>query len=142
MFYLGHTFCTMALLLAACLRPAARLPRRQQRHLRAAAVVAAAQTDSKPRRVVVTGQGVVSSLGHSPDEFYANLLAGQSGISLIEGWDTCGWLAVCQWCGLAACCCLQVAAALLCCHIVPAAIMLSGRRTRSLSEVVSSPVMI
>lgn len=72
----------------ACLRPAARLPRRQQRHLRAAAVVAAAQTDSKPRRVVVTGQGVVSSLGHSPDEFYANLLAGQSGISLIEGWDT------------------------------------------------------
>lgn len=36
----------------------------------------------------MTGQGVVSSLGHSPDEFYANLLAGQSGISLIEGWDT------------------------------------------------------
>jgi 3-oxoacyl-(acyl-carrier-protein) synthase len=39
--------------------------------------------------VVVTGQGVVSSLGNSPDEFYNNLLAGKSGIGLIEGWDTC-----------------------------------------------------
>ena len=41
-----------------------------------------------PRRVVVTGQGVVTSLGNTPDEFYNNLLAGKSGISLIEGWDT------------------------------------------------------
>lgn len=39
------------------------------------------------RRVVVTGLGVVSSVGHEPDEFYNNLLAGQSGISLIEGFD-------------------------------------------------------
>lgn len=37
---------------------------------------------------MVTGQGVVSSLGHSADEFYNNLLAGKSGISMIEGWDT------------------------------------------------------
>lgn len=39
------------------------------------------------RRVVVTGMGVVSSLGHEPDEFYNNLLAGKSGISLIENFD-------------------------------------------------------
>ncbi len=69
----------------ACLRPAAaRLPRRQRR-----VAAAAAAADAKPqRRVVVTGQGVVTSLGHTPDEFYNNLLAGKSGISMIEGWDT------------------------------------------------------
>jgi 3-oxoacyl-(acyl-carrier-protein) synthase len=39
--------------------------------------------------VVVTGQGVVSSLGHDPETFYNNLLAGTSGVSMIEGWDTC-----------------------------------------------------
>eukprot|EP00889_Picochlorum_renovo_P002438 jgi/Picre1/29468/NNA_004856.t1 len=39
------------------------------------------------RRVVVTGQGVVSSLGHDTDEFYSNLLAGKSGISTIESFD-------------------------------------------------------
>ena len=70
---------------AAALRPAARLPRRR-RHVAAAAAAA----DAPPRRVVVTGQGVVSSLGHSPEEFYMNLLAGRSGISMIEGWDTGG----------------------------------------------------
>ena len=36
------------------------------------------------RRVVVTGLGVVSCLGHEHGEFYDNLLAGKSGISLIE----------------------------------------------------------
>ena len=40
------------------------------------------------RRVVITGMGVVSSLGHNPTEFYDNLLAGKSGISLIENFDT------------------------------------------------------
>jgi 3-oxoacyl-[acyl-carrier-protein] synthase II len=40
-----------------------------------------------PRRVVITGHGVVSSLGHETDEFYANLLAGKSGISAIESFD-------------------------------------------------------
>ncbi|PSC74659.1 3-oxoacyl-[acyl-carrier] synthase chloroplastic isoform B [Micractinium conductrix] len=71
---------------AACFRPAAaRLPRR---HRRAVAAAAAAATDAARRRVVVTGQGVVSSLGHDPDTFYNNLLAGKSGVSLIEGWDT------------------------------------------------------
>ncbi|KAI3425760.1 hypothetical protein D9Q98_007735 [Chlorella vulgaris] len=72
----------------AWLRPAARLPRRR-RHMTAAS--AAATTEQAPRRVVVTGQGVVSSLGHNPDEFYMNLLAGKSGISMIDGWDTEGY---------------------------------------------------
>jgi 3-oxoacyl-[acyl-carrier-protein] synthase II len=42
---------------------------------------------TKPRRVVVTGMGVVTSLGHDPDTFYGNLLQGQSGISEIESFD-------------------------------------------------------
>ncbi|MEW5304489.1 MAG: hypothetical protein WDW36_007099 [Sanguina aurantia] len=39
------------------------------------------------RRVVVTGLGVVSSLGHEHTTFYDNLLEGRSGISEIEGFD-------------------------------------------------------
>ncbi|KAL9242170.1 hypothetical protein vseg_016196 [Gypsophila vaccaria] len=42
---------------------------------------------TKPRRVVVTGMGVVSPLGHEIDEFYNNLLEGVSGISEIENFD-------------------------------------------------------
>lgn len=40
--------------------------------------------EAKQRRVVVTGMGVVTSLGHDPDTFYKNLLEGVSGISEIE----------------------------------------------------------
>ncbi len=46
--------------------------------------VSGAQTEAAPRRVVVTGMGVVSPLGHTHTEFYDNLLAGKSGISMIE----------------------------------------------------------
>ena len=42
------------------------------------------QHHASARRVVVTGMGVVSSLGHEHEEFYNNLLAGKSGITLIE----------------------------------------------------------
>lgn len=42
---------------------------------------------SKKRRVVVTGLGVVSPLGHNVDEFYGNLLEGISGVSQIEAFD-------------------------------------------------------
>ncbi|XP_077253004.1 3-oxoacyl-[acyl-carrier-protein] synthase II, chloroplastic-like isoform X5 [Tasmannia lanceolata] len=35
--------------------------------------------ERKQRRVVVTGMGVVTSLGHDPDSFYDNLLEGKSG---------------------------------------------------------------
>ncbi|KAK4266061.1 hypothetical protein QN277_027034 [Acacia crassicarpa] len=41
----------------------------------------------KQRRVVVTGMGVVTPLGHDPDTFYNNLLNGVSGISEIETFD-------------------------------------------------------
>lgn len=44
---------------------------------------------------MVTGQGVVTSLGSNVDEFYSNLLAGKSGVSMIEGWDTSAWTG--QW---------------------------------------------
>ncbi|KAL2457358.1 3-oxoacyl-[acyl-carrier-protein] synthase II [Forsythia ovata] len=42
---------------------------------------------TKKRRVVVTGLGVVSPLGHDADEFYTNLLEGTSGVSQIEAFD-------------------------------------------------------
>ncbi|TVU46643.1 hypothetical protein EJB05_06190 [Eragrostis curvula] len=45
------------------------------------------KNDVKRRRVVVTGMGVVTPLGHDPDEFYNNLLQGLSGISEIEAFD-------------------------------------------------------
>ena len=102
---LAHNIaCIHARVLPAVhLQPAARLPRRQRR-----LVAAAASAEAAPRRVVVTGQGVVSSLGNSPDEFYNNLLAGKSGIGLIEGWDTCE--------GVARSACLPAWPALSCCR--------------------------
>ncbi len=39
------------------------------------------------RRVVITGLGVVTSLGESGDQMFDNLCAGKSGISLITRWD-------------------------------------------------------
>ncbi|PNW80922.1 hypothetical protein CHLRE_07g335300v5 [Chlamydomonas reinhardtii] len=50
-----------------------------------AAVHDISKTEKAPRRVVVTGMGLVSCLGHDHDEFYNNLLAGKSGITNIEG---------------------------------------------------------
>lgn len=41
----------------------------------------------KPRRVVITGLGIVTSLGAKVDEFWNNLLAGKSGISTVERFD-------------------------------------------------------
>eukprot|EP00873_Tetraselmis_striata_P034682 jgi/Tetstr1/454946/TSEL_041807.t1 len=43
------------------------------------------------KRVVITGLGVVSSVGQTHEEFYNNLLAGKSGISQIEHFDTEGY---------------------------------------------------
>ncbi len=40
--------------------------------------------------MVITGMGCVTSLGHTPAQFYNNLLTGTSGISLIENFDTSG----------------------------------------------------
>jgi 3-oxoacyl-[acyl-carrier-protein] synthase II len=39
-------------------------------------------------RVVVTGLGVVSSIGVGREEFWKNLISGKSGISKVEGFDT------------------------------------------------------
>jgi 3-oxoacyl-[acyl-carrier-protein] synthase II len=50
-------------------------------------IVEKKRPDVKQRRVVVTGMGVVTPLGHDPDEFYSNLLNGNSGISEIETFD-------------------------------------------------------
>jgi 3-oxoacyl-[acyl-carrier-protein] synthase II len=40
------------------------------------------------RRVVITGLGVITSLGENADEMWENVCAGKSGISLIRRWDT------------------------------------------------------
>src|SRR5687767_15922872 len=40
------------------------------------------------RRVVITGLGVVTSLGETVDEMWENLCAGTSGITMIGRWDT------------------------------------------------------
>lgn len=40
------------------------------------------------RRVVITGMGVVSPVGSSVEKFWSNLIAGKSGISMIEYFDT------------------------------------------------------
>ena len=39
------------------------------------------------RRVVITGLGVVTSLGHEVSTFWDNLIRGQSGIDRIQGFD-------------------------------------------------------
>lgn len=40
------------------------------------------------RRVVVTGLGIISSVGIGKDEFWKNLIAGKSGISEVKSFDT------------------------------------------------------
>ena len=42
-------------------------------------------------RIVVTGIGVISSLGCSAESFWANLVAGKSGASAIEAFDASGY---------------------------------------------------
>ena len=40
------------------------------------------------KRIVVTGIGVVSSIGIGVEEFWKNLIEGKSGISKVESFDT------------------------------------------------------
>src|SRR5438876_2364775 len=47
--------------------------------------------NSRERRVVVTGLGVVSSLGHDIETFWSRLLAGDCGIDKITAFDTTGF---------------------------------------------------
>ena len=44
--------------------------------------------DYNKRRVVVTGMGVISSLGIGWQEFWKNLIAGKSGITKVTSFDT------------------------------------------------------
>ena len=44
-----------------------------------------------PRRVVVTGIGVVSPVGTGKEEFFSALLRGQSGVRAITRFDTTGY---------------------------------------------------
>ncbi len=46
---------------------------------------------STPRRVVVTGIGVVSAVGMGKDAFFAGLTAGRSGVRTITRFDTTGY---------------------------------------------------
>ena len=39
------------------------------------------------RRVVITGMGAITPLGHSVDELFRALVAGRSGVGLITGFD-------------------------------------------------------
>ena len=43
--------------------------------------------NNSARRVVVTGMGVVTPLGHNLDTFWQNLIAGKCGIDKITSWD-------------------------------------------------------
>lgn len=43
------------------------------------------------REVVITGMGVVTPLGHDVDTYFANLLAGRSGVGVIERFDASGY---------------------------------------------------
>lgn len=49
-------------------------------------------TKDQKRRVVVTGLGVISSIGIGVEDFWKNLIAGTSGISEIESFDTSAYL--------------------------------------------------
>jgi 3-oxoacyl-[acyl-carrier-protein] synthase II len=44
--------------------------------------------NGKPRRVVVTGQGIISPLGNTVEEFWKRLTAGESGIAPVTRFDT------------------------------------------------------
>ncbi|HEX7957377.1 MAG TPA: beta-ketoacyl synthase N-terminal-like domain-containing protein, partial [Pyrinomonadaceae bacterium] len=43
-----------------------------------------------PRRVVVTGVGVVTPIGTGREQFWGSLLAGRGGVSAVESFDTGG----------------------------------------------------
>jgi 3-oxoacyl-[acyl-carrier-protein] synthase II len=49
------------------------------------------ETSSSARRVVVTGLGVVTSIGHTVDAFWASLVAGRSGIRRVGLFDPTGF---------------------------------------------------
>ncbi len=83
-------------------------------------------TATKQRRVVVTGMGVVSCLGHDPQTFYDNLLEGKSGITEIEGFDCKDFPTVSLSCWNAGSFCLMVHF-LLCAYLYSFVVRLGNR---------------
>lgn len=61
--------------------------RTRRAHICAAGSNGTSKLNAPSRRVVITGMGVVSPLGHEVDEFYQKLVDGHSGISIIEGFN-------------------------------------------------------
>mmetsp|Transcript_7932 Transcript_7932/g.23402 ORF Transcript_7932/g.23402 Transcript_7932/m.23402 type:complete len:485 (+) Transcript_7932:240-1694(+) len=69
-------------------RPQLRQPGRRLQVMAATAAGGGSNARGQRRRVVITGLGVTSSVGNEVDTFYDSLLAGTSGVSRIEGFDT------------------------------------------------------
>ena len=59
-----------------------------RRRSRRAALSVSASAAPPKKRIVITGLGVASVFGNDPVAFYDALLAGKSGISLIDRFDT------------------------------------------------------
>lgn len=93
---------TPSMICVECWKSVSKLSRAQARSQRRFVATAAAADNGggsgsggnlpgQRRRVVITGMGVTSSLGHDPATFYDNLLAGKSGVSVIERFPTDGY---------------------------------------------------
>lgn len=68
---------------------AARAPAAASHGRRSLVVRAAVARETDPKkRIVITGMGLCSVFGNDPDTFYEKLLAGTSGISMIDRFDT------------------------------------------------------
>ena len=50
-----------------------------------------ASTQASPRRVVITGLGLICGVGNTAPEVWRQLLAGASGMAPIQGFDTTGF---------------------------------------------------
>ena len=61
-------------------------PKRRPFAISASAAAPKRETDPK-KRVVITGMGLVSVFGNDVDAYYDKLLAGESGITLIDRFD-------------------------------------------------------
>ena len=60
---------------------------RRRSKTRVAVISMARETDPK-KRVVITGMGLCSVFGNNYDNYYAKLLAGESGVAPIDRFDT------------------------------------------------------
>ena len=78
---------TFSSLQRACRRPEELRRGRARRSSCSAAASPQRETDPR-KRVVITGMGIASVFGNDPATFYDSLLAGKSGISMIERFDT------------------------------------------------------